>query len=193
MNRSLIVILILLFVASTCQMVFADSALVQYSGNGHYYQRFDTERTWSSANTYCENRGGYLATMTSQAENDFVYANVGQNGVNIWLGGTDANSEGNWEWVTGETWSYVNWGTGQPDNGQPLGQDQLIFWDVEPGKWDDNGLPRGDFLDAPFICEWNQRPATATAVPTMGEWGMIIFMILAGLGSVYYLRRERRA
>ena len=29
-------------------------------------------------------------------------------------------------------------------------------------------------------------------IPTMTEWGMIIFMVLAGLGSVYYLRRQRR-
>ncbi len=29
-------------------------------------------------------------------------------------------------------------------------------------------------------------------VPTMTEWGMIIFVILAGLGSVLYLRRQRR-
>jgi predicted outer membrane repeat protein len=27
-------------------------------------------------------------------------------------------------------------------------------------------------------------------VPTMNEWGMIIFVLLAGLGSVYYLRRR---
>jgi len=31
-----------------------------------------------------------------------------------------------------------------------------------------------------------------TSTPTMNEWGMIIFMALAGLGSVYYLRRQRR-
>jgi hypothetical protein len=30
-------------------------------------------------------------------------------------------------------------------------------------------------------------------VPTMTEWGMIIFMFLAGLGAVYYLRKHRRA
>jgi hypothetical protein len=35
--------------------------------------------------------------------------------------------------------------------------------------------------------------ATATAVPTMNEWGMIIFMALAGLGAAYYLRRQKRA
>jgi len=36
----------------------------------------------------------------------------------------------------------------------------------------------------------NARTAT---IPTMNEWGMIIFLVLAGIGSVYYLRRQRRA
>ena len=30
-------------------------------------------------------------------------------------------------------------------------------------------------------------------IPTMNEWGIIIFIALAGLGSVYYLRRQRTA
>ena len=29
-------------------------------------------------------------------------------------------------------------------------------------------------------------------VPTMNEWGMIIFMVFSGVGSIYYLRRQRR-
>ncbi len=35
--------------------------------------------------------------------------------------------------------------------------------------------------------------STPTSVPTMSEWGMIIFMVLAATGSVYYLKRQRRA
>ena len=31
-----------------------------------------------------------------------------------------------------------------------------------------------------------------TAVPTMTEWGLMIFMFIAGLGSIYYLKRQRR-
>jgi len=31
------------------------------------------------------------------------------------------------------------------------------------------------------------------AVPTMTEWGMIIFMVIAGLGAFYFIRRQRRA
>ena len=30
-------------------------------------------------------------------------------------------------------------------------------------------------------------------IPTMNEWGMIIFVVLAGLGAVFYLRRSKRA
>lgn len=30
-----------------------------------------------------------------------------------------------------------------------------------------------------------------TNVPTMDQWGMIIFMLLAGIGAIYYLRRKR--
>lgn len=36
-------------------------------------------------------------------------------------------------------------------------------------------------------------PSRPEVVPTMTEWGMIIFVFLAGLGSVFYLRRQRRA
>ena len=31
------------------------------------------------------------------------------------------------------------------------------------------------------------------AVPTVNEWGMMIFMVLAGIGSVYYLRRRTQS
>ena len=34
--------------------------------------------------------------------------------------------------------------------------------------------------------------ATSISVPIMNQWGMIIFILLAGLGAVYYLRRQRR-
>ena len=40
------------------------------------------------------------------------------------------------------------------------------------------------------VCVPNGGPATA--VPTLNEWGVIIFIMLAGLGSVYYLRKYRR-
>jgi hypothetical protein len=32
----------------------------------------------------------------------------------------------------------------------------------------------------------------SVSIPTMTEWGMIIFVVLAGVGAVYYLRRQPR-
>jgi type VI secretion system secreted protein VgrG len=34
-------------------------------------------------------------------------------------------------------------------------------------------------------------PVAPTAVPTLSEWGVIIFMVLVGLMSIYYLRRQK--
>jgi hypothetical protein len=35
--------------------------------------------------------------------------------------------------------------------------------------------------------------SSASVVPTMTEWGMITFMVLAGISSIFYLRKYRRA
>ena len=93
----------------------ADSGMVYYSGTDHSYKRFDTAMTWNDAKAYAESEGGYLATITSQDENDFVWnALVLNQGVdNPWLGGFQpagtAEPLDGWEWVTGEAWIYTNW------------------------------------------------------------------------------------
>jgi predicted outer membrane repeat protein len=33
--------------------------------------------------------------------------------------------------------------------------------------------------------------AQVTAIPTLSNWGLIVFIVLVGLGSVYYMRRQR--
>jgi hypothetical protein len=59
-----------------CGVVHADSAKLVNPANGHCYQRFDTALYWNSAKTACAGLGGHLETITSQAENDWVYGNV---------------------------------------------------------------------------------------------------------------------
>ena len=48
----------------------------------------------------------------------------------------------------------------------------------------------GDFIPGD-TCEPNPCPQPA-AVPALSEWGMITFMMLAGLGAVYFLRRRTK-
>jgi len=125
----------------------------------HTYELFDLNLSWSEARDYCESLGGHLATITSQTEQDAV-AELLQSGLQkaYWLGGTDSVLEGNWVWITGETWSFSNWGGGQPDNHADLnGSDEHYLTIVGSGaKWNDlqhDGDPSPDGVPG-FICEW---------------------------------------
>ncbi len=112
-------------------------------GNGHCYQRFDTPRNWSAARNDCAARAGYLATLTSQGEQDFVWSSVGI--VHSWIGFTDEASTGTWLWVTGEPSSYTNWGLNQPDN---VGFEHYGEFGDNSGFW--NNLTS---VAEPYICE----------------------------------------
>ena len=37
------------------------------------------------------------------------------------------------------------------------------------------------------------QTTSAVGIPTMTQWGMIIFLVLAGFGAVYYIRRQKTA
>ncbi len=75
------------------------------SANGHYYKvvNHGSNITWSDAKTAAEastlnGLSGYLASITSYQENTFIDDKAG---VNAWLGGTDADTEGCWKWSGG--------------------------------------------------------------------------------------------
>lgn len=112
--------------------------------------------------------GGHLATVNSEEEERFIEKIIGFNHKIdfYWLGGTDENTEGTWEWVTGEEFSYQNWGGGNPNNflhtgyGREnylgiVGKTTFIF--ADRFEWNDfadatyDGI--ADYKPA-FICEW---------------------------------------
>jgi len=95
-------------------------------GNGHSYLAVPGFEglTWNMADQLAQAQGGYLATINSAAENNFVFSLVnssaffsGFNGSGPALGGYNAGSPSNpnWSWVTGEAWTFDNWGSGLPN------------------------------------------------------------------------------
>ena len=135
-------------------------------GNDHWYERVRdiSLPTWDEA--YASSLGysyggmtGYLATLTSDEENYWVWDNLLVEGpINgYWLGGyqTDKTEEpsGNWAWVTGETWSYTNWAGGEP-NDFSGDEDHLQFWGNN-GTWNDMHNDQGY---GGFIVEYDAAP-----------------------------------
>ena len=71
--------------------------------NDHQYYVSLDKLTWPAAQANCENYGGYLAVITDPIENEFISANISDK---VYIGLSDTNSEGNPEWVNGESFSY---------------------------------------------------------------------------------------
>jgi hypothetical protein len=90
------------------------------ASNGHFYEFVSTGATWTNAKTNAAAKTylgltGYLATITSQTENDFIQQKLSADG---WVGASDSYTqinaatgitsfadqtaaEGKWYWVTG--------------------------------------------------------------------------------------------
>ncbi len=159
----------------------ADTAKIKNPDNGHEYQRFDTPMSWHDAKNFCESLGGYLATITSPEEDNFVYSNLVSNvpeGIEMcWIGGTDEGAEGSWRWANGETWSYTNWGHNEPNNCSGIEHYLTYFtpWDNlgRGGLWNDLGVlgSQGcgcgcpnEIYDVYTICEWDDENETVTVL-----------------------------
>ena len=144
-------------------VLFSLSASAQEFTN-HTYQTITATLTWHQAKLDAEARGGYLATITSQAELDYVRSLGVLPITPYWLGATDEAQEGTWVWVTGEPWSFTNWQPGEPNNQGP--ENYLSAAASVSHEWNDWG--REDSTVSYYLLEKGEtictpHKATATA------------------------------
>lgn len=129
----------------------------------HSYEVVRADVSWEQARIIAEEKGGYLATITTQEEWDQVKAlldtEFGSKTAYVWLGASN-NEEGSFTWITGETFEYTDWYSG------------------EPSRVDRDGTPER------YLCTWNlngawswndQRNDVLAVVPSLsGSIGMVI-------------------
>ena len=154
---------------------FTSAAPVQWTvasgGNGHYYEAFNPGPiTWDESRTAATNvhdGSGDLASITSAAENAFVFALVNDSayfnvGRGPWLGGfqdpTGAEPSGGWMWVSGEPFSYTNWTPGEPNELHGGASDNLHLQNGSgpADSWnDEEGSSNGPIA---YVAEFNANP-----------------------------------
>lgn len=85
----------------------------------------------------CERFGGKLASIHSQAENDFVTrAAFARRQTRWYLGALDWPDEGEFYWVDETPFDYSNWADGEPnDNGGA--EDCILFGQRDSPQWND--------------------------------------------------------
>ena len=89
-----------------------------YDYNGHTYSLYLSTSTWTEAKTWCENKGGYLMTITSAGEQAALESLLGDYTTGCYSLGAENVTTGSYRWITGETWAYECWDTGEPSNSE---------------------------------------------------------------------------
>src|SRR5262249_55077632 len=86
--------------------------------NGHGYYLLP-ESTWVDAEAVAVSLGGHLVTINDDDEQQWVFNTFNAyRGVdrNLWIGLTDKDQEGSFQWVSGEPFVYSHWMPGSPDD-----------------------------------------------------------------------------
>jgi len=120
------------------KVVFPDEPTARVNVGSHVYELYSVPCNFDDARQFAESKThngepGYLVTITSQEEADFLSIWLGaQKTGTVWIGAQDANHEGEWKWIGGPEkdqafWSgnadgkriddrFSNWNTGEPNN-----------------------------------------------------------------------------
>lgn len=136
----------------TLEISLIQKGEIFFTENGHLYKFVSGSYTWSAAKSAAEAQElygstGYLVTITSQEENDFVSERLTGDG---WIGASDSETEGTWKWVTGPEagtafWQgtsggsavngmYEAWAGGEPNQ---AGEEDCAETYVSSGTWND--------------------------------------------------------
>jgi len=137
--------------------------------NVHAYKFFPNVLTWHEAKGRCEELGGHLPIIDSDAENSFV-AELAKKSIaapapmdGVWIGATDEQKEGDWKWIDGKPLAFTKWGPGQPNNKQ--NEEHYLMLYLAEREWSDQPA-RSTQHKTYFICEWEATPQVAgTANP----------------------------
>ena len=115
----------------------AKSVWVINPTNGHAYKKIACE-DWNDAQRKAVEEGAHLVSINNEAEQHWLEVIFTHKP--FWIGLTDAEKEGEWQWDSGEPVTYTNWAT------QPTFRDRLpdaekdyVVLTFRQGEWQSVG------------------------------------------------------
>ena len=185
--RFAIATVISLFVATSASAAtMLSTPWIVNPDNGHWYA-LTTQEHWVPSEVVAITNGGHLATIRSQAEQDFVYQtfqNYGGQQRLLWIGFNDYQSQGQFTWSSGEPVTYTNWAPGEPNNAGG-GERFVSIWPqavgAAAGGWNDFGHLQGAF-GYPAYGVVERDPANPVEYPVHVSTGLD-WRVLAPEGS----------
>ena len=140
------------------------------SGDDHHCYRVlrDIPRNWTEARDACRKANGYLAEVTSEAENEAVLRYLkNYEDVDVWIGLNDRERENEFEWAKSKQklGSFTYWETiysQEPNNGVPhWGEEDCVFLYARAlsanRKWNDLNCQDNSEANIPLyaLCEYD--------------------------------------
>ena len=122
---------------------------------GRCYTVFERKSSWQKAAERCARGGGALATISSHAQQT-VLASVLAGCASAWIGLSDHEEEGAWEWADGTRSAFRNWAVGEPNN---KGNEDFVLMRSSDGKWADSNGKSGSA--ACYACSYRDGATSA--------------------------------
>ncbi len=119
--------------------------------NNHRYVAVPAT-SWSASDALASSLGGHLVSITSDAEQSFVWKTFGNlDGIDrrVWIGFSDIGTEGVFEWTSGEAVTFTNWNDGEPNDFG--GNEDVTELLGSSGKWNDMPDSGGSFAHIAVI------------------------------------------
>ena len=106
--------------------------------NGNQYILTSEEVTWEEAQAQAQAIGGNLVTINDATEEAWLRNNFGIDRI-FWTGFNDAETEGTFEWVSGQPITYTNWLPNEPNDFEGREDYAVINWvnREEESGWND--------------------------------------------------------